>query len=133
MRTQQYIHFLSKQMNLIDIKNTLGADRYERLRNHFGGAKDLAVWQVNEDEGKEALEKAMSSRFVCKAGNTYDIIVYTKDGTDCYRRGNYFTNAGKSYLAFGGGSLDIENYVLESMPTLIDTIVEESGLRDLSW
>lgn len=119
MRKHKYIQFLSTQLHPQDVKNMLGEDNYQDLVNYFG--KIPAVFEAENESNKIAYEKAMSSHFLRKVGDTYEVIVYTCDGTTPYIKGNYFKHRDRHYLAMSGNVCH-EDYDLNSMDQLKDVI-----------
>lgn len=118
MRYHMYNQFLGTQVNTLNVKNMLG-DSYQELVNHFGSIP--AVFEAESELNEAAYNKAMQSHFVCKSGDTYDVIVYACDGTSPYIRGNFFMYEGVNYLAINGKVLH-DNYDLNSMDQLEDVI-----------
>ena len=118
MRYHMYNQFLGTQVQTLNVKNMLG-DSYQELVNHFGSIP--AVFEAESELNETAYNKAMKSHFVCKSGDTYDVIVYTCDGTSPYIRGNFFMHEGVNYLAITGKVLH-DNYDLNSMDQLEDVI-----------
>ena len=121
MRLNRYNGFLSTQLYLHDIDDILDSESQQQLINHFG--ERPAIFEAEEEFNKDAHNMAMNSYVVCKQPNSYDVIVYTCDGTQPYRKGNYFVRDGNSYLAYAG-VLDIKDYDLTSMKVLKDVIAD---------
>jgi hypothetical protein len=119
MRYHKYNNFLSTQLSLKCIEDILGVESHQLLINHFG--EKPAVFEADDALNKEAHDMAMNSFVVCKQKVTYDVIVYTCDGKQPYRRGNYFIKEGRSYLAFTG-FVNHDDYNFSSMKTLKDFI-----------
>ena len=126
MRLHRYNAFLSTQLSFHDIDEIIGSESHQQLINHFKDRSDKmirpAVFEAEEELNKEAYDMSMNSFFVCKQNETYDVIVYTCDGKQPYRKGNYFTKNGRSYLAYTG-LIQIENYDLGSMKRLKDVLI----------
>ena len=118
MRFITYNKFLGTQLPTFNVKNMLGED-YQELVNHFGNVP--AVFEAESELNEVAYNKAMQSHFVCKTGDTYDVIVYTCDGIRPYTRGNFFMHEGVGYLAING-NVSHDDYDLGSMQQLKDVI-----------
>ena len=127
MRLHRYNAFLSTQLSFHDIDEIIGSESHQQLINHFKDRSDKmirpAVFEAEEELNSKAHNMAMNSHVVCNQSNSYDVIVYTCDGTQPYRKGNYFVRNGKSYLAYTG-VVDIEDYDLTSMKSLKDVIAD---------
>ena len=123
MRYHMYNQFLGTQIHPLNIKNMLG-NNYQDLVDHFGNVP--AVFEAEAELNEVAHNKAMKSHFVCKTGNTYDVIVYACDGTNPYVRGNFFAHEGVNYLAINGKVLH-DNYDLSNMDQLEDVIRKEEN------
>ena len=118
MRKHNYIQFLSTQLHPLNVNNMLG-ESYQDLVDYFG--KIPAVFEAEDGLNKIAYDKAMSSHFLRKVGDTYEVIVYTCDGTTPYVKGNYFKHHDKHYLAMIG-NVQYDDYDLNSMDQLKDVI-----------
>lgn len=125
MRLHAYNEFLSTRINTLTVIELLGKENYNLLLQHFG-EKDVAVFEADEDTNKAAFNKAMGSWFVGMSNDTYDVIVYTKDGTDSFRKGNYFSVDGKNYLAYAGKP-DMSQYQLSKHEYLLK-VLEKQGV-----
>ena len=122
MRFHRYNAFLSTQLSFNDVENILGKEKHKQLINHFKDRSDKmlypAVFEAEEELNKDAYDMAMNSFVVCKQKDTYDVIVYTCDGKQPYRKGNYFISSdGRSYLAYTG-TINIKDYDIDKMKTL---------------
>lgn len=121
MRFHRYNNFLKTQLSYQDVKNILGDEDTKSLIDHFGNMP--AVFEADAELNKTAYDMAMNSRFVCKQGDTYDVIVYTCDGKMPYRKGNYFTVEDRRYLAYKEIITDFEG--LTDMTTLVNVLANE--------
>ncbi len=130
MRFHRYNAFLSTQLSFQDIQNILGRKSYQQLINHFKDRSDEmirpAVFDAELEINKDAYDMAMKSFVVCKHHDSYDVIVYTCDGRQPYRKGNYFIREGRGYLAYTG-LINHDDYSLESMEILQDVLANESS------
>ena len=131
MRLHKYNSFLSTQLSFPEIEDILGSEDHQQLINHFKDRSDKmirpAVFEAEEELNKDAYDMSMNSFVVCKQNETYDVIVYTCDGTKPYRKGNYFTRDGRSYLAYTG-LVQIDDYDLESMERLKDVLASKTSI-----
>jgi hypothetical protein len=125
MRYDNYNIFLSSQISFPKVKKMLGDESHKRLISHFG--ENPAVFEAEVDINKEAYDMAMNSFVVCKHADSCDVIVYTCDRVQPYRKGNYFTRNDRSYLAYTG-VVSIEDYDLTKMKTLKDVISNEQSI-----
>ena len=116
-----YNKFLGTQLPTLNVKNMLGDD-YQKLVSYFGDTP--AVFEAEPELNKMACDKAMQGHFVCKSGDTYDVIVYTCDGISPYTRGNFFMHEGVRYLAING-NVDHNDYDLNNMEQLKDVISKD--------
>ena len=121
MRFHMYNQFLGTQLPSLDVKNMLGDD-YQELVSYFGDAP--AVFEAEPELNEIAYNKAMQGHFVCKTGDTYDVIVYTCDGISPYTRGNLFMHEGVKYLAING-NVSSDDYDLNNMEQLRDVMSRE--------
>ena len=124
MRYHKYINFLSSQLSFHDIENILGSKSHQQLIDHF--SEKPAVFEAEAGLNKDAHDMAMNSFVVCKQNETYDVIVYTCDGKQPYRRGNYFIREDRSYLAYTG-FINPDDYEFSSMSLLKDVISNEAS------
>ncbi len=88
MRFHSYNRFLSSQLSFQDIQRILGEEDHKYLIDHFG--ESPAVFDAELVLNEEAYDMAMNSFVVCKHSSSYDVIVYTCDGRQPCRKGNYF-------------------------------------------
>jgi len=116
-----YNQFLGTQLPTLDVKNMLG-DVYQDLVDHMGGVP--TVFEAEPELNEVAYNKAMQGHFVCKTGDTYDVIVYTCDGTTPYTRGNLFMHEDVMYLAING-NVSSDDYELNNMERLKDVMSKE--------
>ena len=105
MRFHAYNQFLGTQLPML-------GSSYQDLVDHFGDTP--AVFEAESELNEIAYNKAMNGHFVCKTGDTYDVIVYTCDGTSPYTRGNLFMHEGTKYLAING-NVSSDDYDLNNM------------------
>jgi len=128
MRFHMYNQFLTTQLTFQDIEELLGSEKHNQLIDHFKVCSDEmirpAVFEAEKSSNKKAYDMAMNSFFVCKQGETYDVIVYTCDGKQPYRKGNYFVKDSKGYLAYTG-LVQIEDYDISNMKVLSDVLTDE--------
>ena len=130
MRYHNYNKFLATQLSFHDIENILGSESHQQLINHFKDRSDKmirpAVFEAEEVLNEDAYNMAMNSFVVCKHSSSYDVIVYTCDGSQPYRKGNYFIRDGRGYLAYTG-FINHDNYDLASMVVLKDELANEAS------
>ena len=128
MRFHEYNNFLTTQLSFQEIEDILGSESHQQLISHFKDHSDEmirpAVFVAEKSLNKEAYDIAMNSLVVCKQNKTFDVIVYTCDGKQPYRKGNYFVKNGRGYLAYTG-LVQIEDYDLSGMEVLKDVLTNE--------
>ena len=123
MRKQQYIDFLKKQVHPVNLRNMLGEEDYELLKNHFGMKKFNypAVFKVDEND-VVIVDIAMNSQVVSKNNRSIDVIAFT----DNHRKGTYFLHNNSWWLALGDiiNPPEIQFETLESYLNRCDTLRE---------
>lgn len=117
MRLRKYVEFLSTQLVFDDVVGLIGEDGFEKLSKHMG--EKPAVFCAEKDVNEEAWSMMMGSKVVCENGRGYDVVVYTCDGTNPYRKGVTFEVGGKSYLAYCGDP-GISHEEFDKMRSFVD-------------
>ena len=127
MRMHQYGKFLASQLNYGEIISLLGEDGFNSLKKHMNGYP--AIFSADSDSNEEAHKMAMNSKYICSNDMSDDVVVYTCDGKEPFRKGTYFVREGKSYLAYCGDP-NIDSNQFDDLPVLRDVLsarLEESS------
>lgn len=119
MRMHEYGKFLSSQLNYGEIVSLLGEDGFNSLKKHMGGYP--AIFSADSDSNEEAHKMAMNSKYICSNDMSDDVIVYTCDSKEPFRKGTYFVREGKSYLAYCGDP-NIDGKQFDELPVLSDVL-----------
>lgn len=119
MRYHEYNQFLTTQLRYQEVLDLMGKDLLEGLKRHLGGMP--AIFCADIDVNEKAYDMAAKSFYMCGNRRGDDVIVYTRDGNDPWRKGTYFEMGGRSYLAYCG-RVEMDSNEIEKLPSLNDVL-----------